>query len=79
MTAQSLRPGYGAKQKRVERLMQLMRSEGVYPKPVTTVRNKEHKSFCVLRHLELSSQSGTGNGYHLHPEAAKVHFSGTVN
>jgi putative transposase len=55
MTAQLQRLGYEVNHKRVQRLMQLMGLQAVYPKPRTTVPGKEHKIYpYLLRDLEIS-------------------------
>jgi len=54
MTAQLHRLGYEVNHKRVHRLMQLMGLQAVYPKPRTTVPDKEHKIYpYLLRDLEI--------------------------
>ena len=45
MTAQLQRLGYEVNHKRVQRLMQLMGLQAVYPKPRTTVPDKENKIY----------------------------------
>jgi len=55
MTAQLHRLGYEVNHKRVQRLMQVMGLQAVYPKPRTTVPDKEHKTYpYLLRDLEIS-------------------------
>lgn len=40
--------GYQVNKKRVQRLMQEMRLKALYPKPKTSIKNKEHKAFPYL-------------------------------
>jgi len=56
MTAQLQRLGYEVNHKRVQRLMQLMGLQAVYPKPRTTVPDKENKIYpYLLRDLAKSA------------------------
>ena len=48
MTAYLRRQGYEINHKRVQRLMQKMDLQAVYPKPRTTVPRKEHKIYPYL-------------------------------
>jgi putative transposase len=54
MTVQLHRLGYEVNHKRVQRLMQLMGLQAVYPKPRTSVPDKENKIYpYLLRDLEI--------------------------
>jgi hypothetical protein len=54
MTAHLHRLGYEVNHKRVQRLMQQMGLQTVYPKPQTTLADKEHKIYpYLLRDLEI--------------------------
>ncbi len=54
MTAQLQRLGYEVNHKRVQRLMQFMGLQAVYPKPKTTVPDKENKIYpYLLRDLAI--------------------------
>lgn len=54
MTAHLRRQGYEVNHKRVQRLMQLMGVQAIYPKPKTTVSGHGHKIFpYLLRGLEV--------------------------
>lgn len=47
-----IKKGYGVNPKRIRRLMQLMGIQAIYPKPRTTIANKEHKKYpYLLRNL----------------------------
>ena len=48
MTAQLHRMGYEVNHKRVQRLMQKMGIQAIYPKPKTTIRSSEHKIYPYL-------------------------------
>lgn len=48
MTAQLQRLGYAVNHKRIQRLMQLMGLQAIYPKPRTTVVNPEHRIYPYL-------------------------------
>ena len=55
MTAYLQRQGYEVNHKRVQRLMQLMGMQAIYPKPKTTVSGQEHKVYpYLLRDLEIA-------------------------
>lgn len=43
-----IKKGYGVNPKRVRRLMQVMGIQAIYPKPRTTITNKEHKKYPYL-------------------------------
>jgi putative transposase len=54
MTAHLRRLGYAVNHKRVQRLMQLMGLQAIYPKPKTTQAAREHKVYpYLLRSVEL--------------------------
>lgn len=54
MTAYLRRQGYAVNHKRIQRLMQLMGLQAIYPKPRTTVVNPEHRIYpYLLRDLEI--------------------------
>ena len=54
MTAHLQRQGYEVNHKRVQRLMQIMGVQAIYPKPKTTVSSQEHKIYpYLLRDLEI--------------------------
>ena len=54
MTAHLRRQGYEVNHKRVQRLMQLMGMQAIYPKPKTAVRGQVHKIYpYLLRDLEV--------------------------
>jgi putative transposase len=48
MTAYLRRQGYAVNHKRVQRLMQQMGLQAIYPKPKTTMAAKEHKTYPYL-------------------------------
>ena len=55
MTAHLQRQGYEVNHKRVQRLMQLMGLQALYPKPKTTVADQGHKVYpYLLRDLEIT-------------------------
>lgn len=55
MTIHLRRAGYVVNRKRVRRLMQLMDLEAIYPKPKTSLANKQHKVYpYLLRGLEIT-------------------------
>lgn len=55
LTAYLRRSGYLVNEKRVRRLMQKMGLEAIYPKPKTTVTDREHKKYpYLLREIEIS-------------------------
>ena len=54
ITAWLNKQGYGVNRKRVQRLMRLMRIEGVGPKPGTSLRNQAHQVYpYLLRGVEI--------------------------
>lgn len=54
ITAGLFRNGYQANHKRVLRLMRSMNIQGLYPKPRTSIRNKEHEIYpYLLRDLSI--------------------------
>ena len=54
MTTFLRRQGWKINRKRVQRLMQLMRIEAIYPKPKLSRRNEEHKVYpYLLRDVEI--------------------------
>jgi putative transposase len=55
MTAYLQRQGYAVNHKRVQRLMQVMGIQAIYPRPKTTVRSPEHKVYpYLLRNLAIT-------------------------
>jgi putative transposase len=55
MTAQLRRMGYEVNHKRVQRLMQKMGIQAIYPRPKTTIRSSEHKIYpYLLRGLTIT-------------------------
>jgi putative transposase len=55
MTAHLHRQGYEVNHKRVQRLMQIMGLQAIYPKPKTTVRGQVHRVYtCLLSDLEIA-------------------------
>jgi len=55
MTAHLRRQGYEVNHKRVQRLMQIMGVQAIYPKPKTTISGQEHKIYpYLLRDLEIA-------------------------
>jgi putative transposase len=55
MTAHLHRLGYEVNHKRIQRLMQKMGLQAIYPKPRTTVTAREHKTYpYLLRDVEIS-------------------------
>ena len=54
MTVEAQKAGYAVNHKRIQRLMQLMWLQAIYPKPQTSVANPEHRIYpYLLRDLEL--------------------------
>ncbi len=54
MTVEVRKLGYAVNHKRIQRLMQLMGLEAIYPKPRTTVVNPEHRIYpYLLRDVEI--------------------------
>ena len=55
MTAHLRRQGYAVNHKRVQRLMQKMGIQAIYPRPKTTTRSPEHKIYpYLLRNLAIT-------------------------
>ena len=70
MTAQLRRMGYEVNHKRVQRLMQKMGIQAIYPRPKTTIRSSEHKIYpYLLRDLTRPSVSGLEQRHHLRAHA----------
>lgn len=54
MTVEAQKAGYAVNHKRIQRLMQLMGIQAIYPKPRTTVVNPDHRIYpYLLRGMEI--------------------------
>ena len=54
MTVEAQKAGYAVNHKRIQRLMQLMGVQAIYPKARTTVTNPEHRIYpYLLREMEI--------------------------
>jgi transposase-like protein len=79
MTARLNDPhGYQVNHKRVARLMQKMGLQAVYPRPRTSIPDKQHKKYpYLLRGLDITPvKSSLGSRYHIRTDAAGVHVPG---
>ena len=55
MTVEAQKAGYAVNHKRIQRLMQRMGLQAIYPKPRTTVANPDHRIYpYLLRDLEIT-------------------------